>query len=405
MIENSYLVSQSQMDMGDQSQANADEDSVYFARIHDSSDVKRLADELRDLVAGKGYDKFTEEKEKRRVFGGLYSSIDQKKYNRLWKGSTTEHHRTPMTALSTIMGFEKKDPELGPYELVPQTDMFFKESSGRIKFRRKRSSLRNSDADNINPFENQELYPGKVIDLMNAEASRMASADTMQSVLDYTRMTPEPVRPPPVAPVYDVLVTDKDGVIKRQPTVPVTAIRETPIMMIPSPRAIAPVTATVKEPVYTGKQVVVENRPVGPALPLRASNVGRPAYAPVPLDNKEYPKGLIPARPISLTTNPVPMQANGYGPPNGMPNPIQGAPAPQVVYQAAGPLSRLFLSTRPDKSPVCPCDGACNWTEPVHAGTCLRATAVCKDSNYSARCRPPCMANATSSASSKRRRH
>ena len=291
---------------GDEEEGN----SVFFDRIHDSSDVKKLADELRDLVTGKGYDKFVEESRSKTMMSGVANIIQNKRYARPNFGMKPAH-KAPVSDLGTSISLPK-DPNIGPYEVVPQTDMRFKDNNGELKIKTDlKPSLRNTITQDVNPFRNQKTYPGDFVEMIGNETSRMYQNEAMNNVLRYTSSMPVPDRPAPVAPVYDVLVIDKDGVTRKQPTVPVTSVRTEPMVMIPSSKATAPISATVVEPHYTARQLFVENRPVGPPLPLMANEGSRPAYAQVPpAGGRTLPKPLVPTQPLSVQMNQAPYSTN-----------------------------------------------------------------------------------------------
>lgn len=313
MIENSYLLNQSQLDQSQQLEGKNNSDSVYFDRIHDSSDVKKLADELRDLVAGKGYDKFAEEIKNRRIMKELHDFVDHRKYQKKDFGASISH-KAPITQMEGYRRTTTTDPNLGPYEVVPQTDMYYKDNNRELWIKSDiKSHLRGSTTGTINPFENRVTYPGEVVELVGGETSRVYNNSMMNDILRYTNTFPQPQRPGPIAPVYDVLVVGQDGTVKKQPAAPVVSIKETPLMMIPSVKATAPITSTIRTPTITTKELVVESKPVGPSVPLQVqTQPGLLNYGSNTTQN--LPRPLIPSQPVSVRSDIVPNQQLSYRP-------------------------------------------------------------------------------------------
>ena len=341
MIEDSYLMSRSNTDPNESSptsQNKSNNDSVYFARIHDSSDVKKLADELRDLMSGKEYDKYAEKIKKDRIMNGIVEIVDLKKYKRPNFGERPGH-KAPITTISNPQnGFQKKDPNLGPYELYPQTDMFYIDNNGERKIKTsQRTNLRNTISQDLNPYESQTIYPGEVVNMLAEQTDRMMQNDAMNGLLNFASNAQFPVRPPPVAPVYDVLVTGEDGIQRRQPVAPVVSIKNTPLMTMPSSKATQPILSTVREPNVTAKQLVVENKPIGPPQPLTQNPYVLPQNLQAPMvGSNKISNPLLPSHPFSIVNTPLPL------------------PGPNVDLKPRSKLGGLFSSSHTRAKGVVP---------------------------------------------------
>lgn len=95
--------------------------SVFFSRIHDESDTFKLSKELKELVQGKGYDKFSSKKEEDKLFQGVYKAFEKTEFE-AFAQSDLKPIQDPVRPRDKKQTLDERDPNLGIYEIIPQTD-------------------------------------------------------------------------------------------------------------------------------------------------------------------------------------------------------------------------------------------------------------------------------------------
>ncbi len=147
-------------------QDSNNENSVFFSRVHDRSDIENITKELREMVKGKRYDVFTEHKQSIETLSKVAKAYDKTTYESFYQSFDDKNPREfrperPETVTQKAEWAER-DPNLGIYEIIPQTDLGLVRKQHMIRKGKNKEPYDierdRPNSDTVNPFQNHTVH-------------------------------------------------------------------------------------------------------------------------------------------------------------------------------------------------------------------------------------------------------